>query len=84
VIAGSKTEESSTLNASILDMKNVQSVAEIEATAEGSGRAGFIVLIPYVFIPETATIVCKAIAKRDVGYFRGDPQAPPEGGLRSD
>jgi hypothetical protein len=84
VIAGGKTEESIALNASILDLRKVQSVADIEATAKGSGQSGFIVVIPYVFIPETATIVCKAITERVVAYFRGEPQAPPEGVLRSD
>ena len=84
VIGGSKTEESTALNASILDMRKVQSVAKIEATAEGSGGAGLILVIPYIFLPETATIACKAIAKRVVAYFRGQPQAPPEGGLHSD
>ncbi len=76
--------ESTALIASILDLKKVRSVAEIEVTAEGSGGMGLIVLIPYVFSSASATIACEAIAERVVAYVTGESQAPPGGGLHSD
>ncbi len=81
---GPRIEESITLNASILDLRKIQSVADIEVTAEGSGGMGLIVVIPYVFIPASATIACEAIAERVVAYVTGEPQAPPGGGLHAD
>ncbi len=84
IITGVETEESITLNASILDLRKIQSVADIEVTAEGSGGMGLIVVIPYVFIPASATIACEAIAERVVAYVTGEPQAPPGGGLHAD
>ncbi len=76
-------EESTSLIASILDLKKVRSVAEIEVTAEGSGGYGLIVAIPYAFNPASTTIACEAIAERVVAYVTGEPQAPPGGGMHS-
>ena len=84
IIGGVVVEESTALIASILDLKKVRSVAEIEVTAEGSGGMGLIVVIPYAFNPVSETIACEAIAEGVVAYVTGEPQAPPGGGLHSD
>ncbi len=76
VMFGGETRETISLKATILDMRKIKPVAEIQAAAEGTHRVGIILFIPYVLTPDTTKVVCKAIANRLVNYFKGDDEAP--------
>lgn len=76
VIGGLGTDEKTVLNASILDMKKIQSVGTIEATAEGRTEVGIIVMVPYLYSVSSMKGACKTIAERVAGYVTEPPDAP--------
>lgn len=65
------------MSAFVLDLKKVRRIVDVQASASSSFHVGVIILIPYVYFSrDSEEIACEALAKRIVGFLKGDP--PPK------
>lgn len=83
-IGGAEWEETTTLTAGILDMKEIRLVDQVSAVGHGVTAVGIIALLPYAYSVSSLKAACKTIVERVVAHVTGKPQSPPAGKPRSD